>query len=435
MSGDSTAAGLDGVYRAEFGRAVATVARLTGDIELAEDAVQEAFAAALRTWPRDGIPARPGGWITTTARHRALDRLRRESARSGKEHEAVRSAPEATAGLPDDRFPDDRLLMIFTCCHPALAEPARVALTLRFVCGLRTVEIARMFLQSEATVAQRITRAKAKIRQARIPLRVPPDRLLPERAPTVLAVVYLMFTEGYFATAGPSAVRDELCDEAIRVGRLLCELLPEAERAVRSESHALLALMLLTDSRRAQRRTADGELVPLAEQDRDGWNRAAIRAGLHHLLRAAAAGNGLYLAQARIAAAHAVAPNWAATDWPAIVAAYDDLLALAPSPAARVNRAIAVGLRDGPEAGLVALEEVAGDRRLAGGQLVGAARADLYRRAGRHSDAAREYRAAIAAAGNDPARRYLRRRLAEMEPAGVTEPAAETPVDSRVRRW
>ncbi|WP_327152187.1 RNA polymerase sigma factor [Nocardia sp. NBC_01329] len=416
------AAGLDDVYRAEFGRAVATVARLTGDIELAEDSVQEAFAAALRTWPRDGVPDRPGAWITTTARNRALDRLRRESSRSGREREAVRFAPDAAATEPGTGFPDDRLLMIFTCCHPALAAPARVALTLRFVCGLRTVEIARMFLQPEATVAQRITRAKAKIRQARIPLRVPPTDLLAERAPTVLAVVYLMFTEGYFATAGPSAVRDELCDEAIRVGRLLCELLPDAERAVRSECHALLALMLLTDSRRAQRRTGDGELVPLAEQDRDGWDRAAVRAGLHHLLLAAADGNGPYLAQARIAAAHAVAPDWAATDWRAIVAAYDDLLTLAPSPSARVNRAIAVGLRDGPEAGLTALAEVAGDRRLAGGQLVVAARADLYRRAGRHTDAAREYRAAIAAAGNDPARRYLRRRLAEMEMFDRPEP-------------
>ncbi|NUP29781.1 MAG: sigma-70 family RNA polymerase sigma factor [Nocardia sp.] len=414
---DSGTAGLDGVYRAEFGRAVATVARLTGDIELAEDAVQEAFATALRTWPRDGVPARPGAWITTTARNRALDRLRREAARSDKERDAVRFDPEPAPADPDTGFSDDRLVMIFTCCHPALAEPARVALTLRFVCGLRTAEIARMFLQPEATVAQRITRAKAKIRQARIPLRVPPARLLPERAPTVLAVVYLLFTEGYFATAGPSAVRDELCDEAIRVGRLLCELLPDAERAVRSESHALLALMLLTDSRRAQRRTGDGELVPLAEQDRNRWDRVAIRAGLNHLVRAAADGNGPYLAQARIAAAHATAPDWAATDWPAIVAAYDDLLALAPSPVARVNRAIAVGLRDGPEAGLLALDAVAGDQRLAGGQLVTAARADLYRRAGRRTDAAREYRAAIAAAGNDPARRYLRRRLAETEVA------------------
>ncbi|NUS92536.1 MAG: sigma-70 family RNA polymerase sigma factor, partial [Nocardia sp.] len=191
------------MYRAEFGRAVATVARLTGDIELAEDAVQEAFATALRTWPRDGVPARPGAWITTTARNRALDRLRREAARSDKERDAVRFDPEPAPADPDTGFSDDRLVMIFTCCHPALAEPARVALTLRFVCGLRTAEIARMFLQPEATVAQRITRAKAKIRQARIPLRVPPARLLPERAPTVLAVVYLMFTEGYFATAGP----------------------------------------------------------------------------------------------------------------------------------------------------------------------------------------------------------------------------------------
>ncbi|MEU4315576.1 sigma-70 family RNA polymerase sigma factor [Nocardia sp. NPDC024068] len=418
---DPTTTGLDGVYRAEFGRAVATVARLTGDIGTAEDAVQEAFAAAVRTWRRDGVPANPGAWITTAARRRALDGLRRESARGGKEREALRATP-APAEPDDPGLPDDRLRMIFTCCHPALAPPARVALTLRFVCGLRTTEIARAFLQSEATMAQRITRAKAKIRQARIPLRVPPAALLPERTPTVLAVIYLMFTEGYFATSGPRAVRDELCDEAIRVGRLLCDLLPVEEHAVRSEAYALLALMLLTDSRRSTRRTTGGELVPLDEQDRAAWDRAGIRAGLDCLL-IAAEGGGPYLAQARIAAAHAVAPEWAATDWRAIVAAYDELMSYAPSPAVAVNRAIAVGMRDGPERGLAVLDEIADDHPRAAGHPVAAARADLFRRAGRPSDAVPEYRAAIAAAGNDAARGYLRRRLAEAEGAARTHPS------------
>ncbi|MFD4402284.1 RNA polymerase sigma factor [Nocardia sp. NPDC058499] len=413
MSAARPAVDLDGVYRAEFGRAVATLARFTGDIALAEDAVQEAFAIALRTWDRDGAPANPGAWITTTARRRALDRLRRESARHGKEHEAVLTAP-GPADIEVSELPDDQLRMIFTCCHPALAPESRVALTLRLVCGLRTAEIARAFLQSEATVAQRISRAKAKIRHAGIPLRVPPAHLLPERAPTVLAVVYLLFTEGYFATAGPTPVRDELCDEALRVGRLLCGLLPVEERAVRAEAHGLLALMLLTDSRRSQRRGDDGELIPLEEQDRGRWDRQAIRAGLNCLL-VAAEGGGPYLAQARIAAAHAVAPTWAATDWTAIVAAYDELLGYTPSPAVRVNRAVAVGFRDGPEAGLRALEEVADGSRVGEGQPIAAARADLYRRAGRFTEAAQNYRIALVAAGNDAARGYLRRRLAEVE--------------------
>ncbi|WP_280462937.1 RNA polymerase sigma factor [Nocardia carnea] len=413
MSAARPAVDLDGVYRAEFGRAVATLARFTGDIDLAEDAVQEAFAIALRTWDRDGAPAKPGAWITTTARRRALDRLRRESARHGKEHEAVLTAP-VPADIEVSELPDDQLRMIFTCCHPALAPESRVALTLRLVCGLRTAEIARAFLQSEATVAQRISRAKAKIRHAGIPLRVPPAHLLPERAPTVLAVVYLLFTEGYFATAGPAAVRDDLCDEALRVGRLLCGLLPVEERAVRAEAHGLLALMLLTDSRRSQRRGDDGELIPLEEQDRGRWDRQAIRAGLNCLL-VAAEGGGPYLAQARIAAAHAVAPTWAVTDWTAIVAAYDELLGYTPSPAARVNRAVAVGFRDGPEAGLRALEEVADGSRVADGQPIAAARADLYRRAGRLTEAAQNYRIALVATGNDAARGYLHRRLAEVE--------------------
>ncbi|TQM31194.1 RNA polymerase sigma factor [Nocardia bhagyanarayanae] len=401
-------AGIDAVYRAEFGRAVATVAGMVGDIALAEDAVQEAFADALRTWPERGAPANPGAWITTAARHRALDRLRRESARAVKEYDAVVArAPIEEAEVSP--VADDQLRMIFTCCHPALSPPSQVALTLRLVCGMRTAEIARAFLQPEHTVAQRLSRAKAKIRQAGIPLRVPPAHLLPERLPVVLACVYLVFTEGYFATSGPSAVRDELCDEAIRLGRLLCGLLPGEP-----EARALLALMLLQDSRRGQRRAED-DLIPLEEQDRPAWNHAAIRAGLACLESAAADGAGPYLAQARIAAAHATAPSWAETDWHAIVASYDQLLRYSASPAVRVNRAVAVGFSRGFGAGLAALDEVADDPRLAGTHLVPATRADLLRRAGRRREAAESYRAALDLAANEQVRRFLARRLAEVE--------------------
>ncbi|MBF6214687.1 sigma-70 family RNA polymerase sigma factor [Nocardia puris] len=400
---------LDAVYRAEFGRAVATVARLAGDIGLAEDAVQEAFADAMRTWPERGWPANPGAWITTAARHRALDRLRRESARADKEYDAalLRAPVEEAEVSP---VADDQLRMIFTCCHPALSPPSQVALTLRLVCGLRTAEIARLFLQPEHTVAQRLTRAKAKIRQAGIPLRVPPPHLLPDRVPVVLSCVYLVFTEGYSATSGPVAVRDELCDEAIRLGRLVCGLLPEEP-----EARALLALMLLQDSRRAQRRSADGESVPLDEQDRARWDRAAIAAGLSCLHAAAAGGSGPYLAQARIAAAHATAPSWGETDWHAVLSGYDELLGYADSPVIRVNRAVAVGFAHGFAAGLAALNEVAADPRLAGTHVVPATRADLLRRAGRPREAAEHYRAALATVGNDQTRRFLARRLAEVE--------------------
>ncbi|MEV0028270.1 sigma-70 family RNA polymerase sigma factor [Nocardia sp. NPDC050793] len=406
------ATGIDIVYRAEFGRALATVARMVGDIALAEDAVQEAFADALRTWPERGTPVNPGAWITTAARHRALDRLRRESARAGKEQDAVAAqAPIEEAEVSP--VPDDQLRMIFTCCHPALSRQSQVALTLRLVCGLRTAEIARAFLQPEHTVAQRLSRAKAKIRQAGIPLRVPRAHLLPERMPPVLACVYLVFTEGYFATSGPSAVRDELCDEAIRLGRLLCGLLPGEPEAL-----ALLALMLLQDSRRGQRRSADGDLVPLEDQDRSAWDHGAIRAGLTCLVSAAAdGGGGSYLAQARIAAAHATAPGWADTDWSAIVESYDELLRYSASPAVRVNRAVAVGFSRGFDAGLAALDEVADDPRLAGTHLVPATRADLLRRAGRRREAADSYRAAWDVAGNEQVRRFLARRLAEVEAA------------------
>jgi RNA polymerase sigma-70 factor (ECF subfamily) len=399
---------LAAVYRTEFGRALATVARLVGDIGLAEDAVQEAFTDALRSWPERGVPCNPGAWITTVARNRALDRMRRESNRQVKESDAaVLAAQVEEVGVPP--VADDQLRMIFTCCHPALSPESQVALTLRLVCGLRTSEIARAFLQPEHTVANRLTRAKAKIRQANIPMRVPPAHLLPERTPGVLACIYLVFAEGYSATAGPTAVRDELCDEALRLGRLLVALLPDEPEAA-----ALLALMLLDDSRRAQRRTTAGDLVPLEEQDRSAWNRAAIREGLQYLVSAAERGRGPYLAQARIAGAHAIAPSWERTDWAAIVDAYDELAGWSASPAVLVNRAIAVGFRDGFEAGLAALQEVAGHPRLAGSNTVLTTRADLLRRAGRTAEAAAAYRAALPGAATEQVRAFLQRRLAEL---------------------
>ncbi|MGV9748861.1 RNA polymerase sigma factor [Nocardia farcinica] len=398
---------VDAVYRAEFGRALATVARLVGDIAAAEDAVQEAFAEALRTWPARGAPANPGAWITTVARNRALDRLRREATRADREVEAARVRP------PDEPqevtpVPDDQLRMIFTCCHPALSSESQVALTLRLVCGLRTSEIARAFLQPEHTVAQRLSRAKAKIRRAAIPLRVPPPHLLPERLPGVLACVYLVFTEGYSATGGPAAVRAELCDEAIRLGRLLCALLP-----AEPEARALLALMLLHDSRRGQRRSPDGAAVPLEEQDRGGWNRAAIAEG-RALLADLADARGPYLAQARIAAAHASAPDWSTTDWARVVAGYDELLRYSASPVVRLNRAVALGFLAGFDAGLAAIDEIAGHPRLAATHMVAASRADLLRRAGRPREAAEQYRIALDRAGNDETRAFLARRLREV---------------------
>jgi RNA polymerase sigma-70 factor (ECF subfamily) len=399
---------IDAVYRAEFGRAVASAAALTGDIGLAEDAVQDAFADAVRTWPERGWPANPGAWITTAARHRALDRLRRESARAEKEHgAALLRAPVEEAEVSP--VTDDQLRMIFTCCHPALSPPSQVALTLRLVCGLRTAEIARLFLQPEHTVAQRLSRAKTKIRQAGIPLRVPPPHLLHDRVPMVLACVYLMFTEGYAATRGLAAVRDELCDEAIRLGRLVCGLLPDE-----TEARALLALMLLQDSRRTQRRSGGEGLIPLEDQDRAGWDHAAIAAGLS-CLDSATDGAGPYLAQARIAAAHAKAPSWIETNWQDVLSGYDELLGYVESPVVRVNRAVAVGFAHGFAAGLAALDEVAADPRLVDTHLVSATRADLLRRSGRPREAAEHYRAALTMVGNDQTRRFLARRLAEVE--------------------
>ncbi|MEE3751139.1 RNA polymerase sigma factor [Mycobacterium intracellulare] len=401
-------ADLDGVFRREWGPAVAALARWSGDLTVAEDAVQEACAEALRTWPRDGVPVNPGGWLVTVGRNRARDRLRRESVRPGKELAAVlddiRARTEHTDPHP---VRDDELRMMFTCAHPALDRQSQLALTLRLVSGLTVVEIARALLQTEAAIGQRITRAKNKVRHANIPLRVPPAELLPERTPHVLGCVYSVFTEGYWSTAGPSAIRDDLCDEGIRLGGELCALLPSEP-----EAHALSALMLLHDSRRATRVDGSGMLVPLEDQDRRRWDRARIARGLERLRRAQGS-TGAYLPQAVIAALHATAPSWEHTDWSAICSAYDRLWQITGSPVVAANRALAIGFRDGPDAGLAALDAVAGDPRLARSNLVATVRADLLRRAGRPADALTWYRTALESNGSEPGRAFLRRRIAE----------------------
>ena len=397
---------LDGVFRREWGPVVAALARWSGDLGVAEDAVQEACADALRSWPRDGIPDNPGAWLMTAARNRARDRLRRESARPGKELAAVQDD-----GWTDDRevhrVRDDELRMMFTCAHPALERTSQLALTLRLVSGLTVPEIARALLVTEAAVGQRITRAKSKIRHANIPLRVPPPELLDERTPHVLSCIYSVFTEGYWSTARPSAIRDELCDEGVRLAGELRSLMP-ADR----DAGALYALVLLHDSRRSTRVDAEGALVPLDEQDRSRWNRGRIARGLDALRRAEGAG-GPYLPQAVIAAAHATAPSWEQTNWRTICRAYDQLMRQTDSPVVGVNRALAIGFRDGPQVGLAALEKVAHDPRLGRSALVPTVRADLLRRAGELDEAVRYYREALSLNGSEPGRAFLRRRIAE----------------------
>jgi RNA polymerase sigma-70 factor (ECF subfamily) len=401
---------LDGVFRREWGPAVAALARWSGDLSVAEDAVQDAFAEALRAWPRDGLPDHPGGWVVAVARNRALDRLRRESLRTGKELAAAMSDALTTLDAsPVHPVRDDELRMMFTCAHPALDGASQLALTLRLISGLTVTEIARALLQSEAAVGQRITRAKNKIRGANIPLRVPPAELLPDRVVHVLTCIYSVFTEGYWSTAGPSAIRDELCDEGVRLGGEMCALMPDEP-----DAHALSALMLLHDSRRTTRVDDAGVLVPLDEQDRRRWDRGRIARGLDQL-RLAAGASGPYLPQAVIAAAHATAASWEQTDWTLICAAYDRLVTITDSPVARANRALAMGFRDGFDAGLSALDEVAGDPRLARSATVATIRADLLRRAGRPSEAAGWYRTAMARDGSEPAREFLRRRLSECD--------------------
>jgi RNA polymerase sigma-70 factor, ECF subfamily len=385
------------VFRSEYGRAVAVLVRVFGDITIAEDAVQDAFAKAVKRWPEEGVPPSPAGWIITTARNGAIDRLRREASRDDRHAQAAllhaRDAPSEEGPVRDER-----LRLIFTCCHPALAERAQVALTLRLLGGLTTAEIARAFRVPEATMAQRLVRAKGKIRDARIPYRVPREADLPERLRAVLAVVYLIFNEGYMATSGDALVREDLCAEAIRLGRVLAELMPDEPEVL-----GLLALMLLTESRRGARTGAGGELVPLGEQDRALWDRALIEQGKAIVRRCLARNQpGPYQIQAAINAVHSEAP----TDWAQIVALYDQLLAFTPSPVVALNRAVAVAAVEGPAAALEIVDEL----ELDGYHVFHAVRADLLRRVGRDEEAAAAYEAAIARTENEVERAFLRRR-------------------------
>ena len=401
---------VDAVYRSDSRRVLATLIRLLGDFDLAEEAMHDAFTAAIEQWPREGVPASPRAWLVSTGRFKAIDAMRRRARFDASVAELARRV-EASANEPqdDDSVEDDRLRLIFTCCHPALRRDAQVALTLREICDLKTEEIARAFLTTPSTVAQRIVRAKGKIRDAGIPYQVPSRGELADRLASVLQVIYLVFNEGYSASAGDSLTRHDLSGEAIRLGRLLVELLPEPEAI------GLLALMLLHESRRPARTSPEGELILLDEQDRSLWNRDQIAEGVALVERALSSRRfGPYTLQAAIAAVHAEARQADRTDWAQIVGLYDVLARAEPSPVVELNRAVAVAMRDGPEAGLALIDAILAGGELANYQLAHSARADLCRRLGKKAEARASYERALALTRLEPARRFLQRRLGEL---------------------
>jgi RNA polymerase sigma-70 factor, ECF subfamily len=398
----------EGLYRTESRRVFATLVRLLGDFDLAEEALHEAFRAALEQWPKQGVPANPRAWLVSAGRFKAVDQIRRQKRFVFTEPEILEAVP-AEAAEPQE-IEDDRLRLVFTCCHPALAPDAQVALTLREVCGLKTEEIASAYLTPAPTLAQRIVRAKTKIRDAGIPYEVPGAAELPERLDAVLRVIYLVFNEGYSASSGDSVTRADLCGEAVRLARLIVGLLPEPE------AMGLLALMLLHESRRAARTTLSGDLILLDEQDRSLWNRALIAEGTRLVEHALATRRfGAYSIQAAISAVHAEAPSAAATDWAQVVALYDVLLGMDPSPVVELNRAVAVAMRDGPQVGLSLIESIFLEKELLDYHLAHAARADLNRRLGNKPEALASYEKALSLARQAPERRFLERRIAELK--------------------